>query len=103
MVRSLIRRMLLALLIAASFAPAAEAFDCWDRTPGMAADTEFNSAALALVAGLFATVALLAVHVCRPRTPQVHCSPHVRGKTIRGTVLLPFYPGCSPPGMPLRI
>ena len=101
--RSLIRGMMLALLIAASLAPLVEAFDSWDTTPGLTSDTEFNVAALALVAGLFVTVALLAVRFCCPRSAQVHFNLSVNGRTFRGTVLLPFFPGCSPPGTPLRI
>jgi len=103
MSRSLIRGVLLALLIVASLAPLAESFDSWDATPGLADDTEFNVAALALAAGLFATVALLAVRLCCPRSPMAHFSLPKNGKTLYGTVLLPFFPGCSPPGMPLRI
>jgi hypothetical protein len=103
MVRSAIRRVLLVLLIAASLAPVVETFDFWDSTPGLFSDTEFNVAALALVAGLFAAVALLAVRAFCPRTPQVHAKLPVTGRTFLGTVLLPFFPGCSPPGMPLRI
>jgi len=95
--------MLLALLIVASLAPLAESFDSWDTTPGLAGDTEFNVAALALVVGLFATVAMLAVRLCCPRSPQTHFSLPENGKTLCGTVLLPFFPGCSPPGTPLRI
>ncbi|MGD0682046.1 MAG: hypothetical protein ABR990_08345 [Terracidiphilus sp.] len=103
MVRSLLRGVLLALLIAASLAPLAESFDTWDTTPGLTSDTEFNVAALALVAGLFATVALLAVQLCNSYTSQTHFRLPVSGKTFRGVTLLPFFPGCSPPGTPLRI
>src|ERR1035437_1181500 len=100
--RSLIWGVLLTLLIVASLAPLAESFDSWDATPGLANDTEFNVVVLALAAGLFATVALLAVRLCCPRSPQAHFCLPVNGKTLCGTVLLPFFPGCSPPGMPLR-
>jgi hypothetical protein len=101
--RSLIRAVLLALLIAASLAPLAESFDSWDATPGLASDTEFNVAALALAAGLFATVALLAVRLCCPRSPLAHSKLPLSGNSFRYVVLLPFFPGCSPPGIPLRI
>lgn len=101
--RSLIRGVLLALLIAASLAPLAESFDSWDATPALASDTEFNVAALALAAGLFAAVALLAIRRCCPRSPQAHAKLPVSGKTFHYAVLLPFFSGCSPPGMPLRI
>jgi hypothetical protein len=87
--RSLIWGVLLTLLIVASLAPLAESFDSWDATPGLANDTEFNVAVLALAAGC-------------PRSPQAHFCLPVNGKTLCGTVLLPFFPGCSPPGMPLR-
>jgi hypothetical protein len=101
--RSLIRGVLLAVLIAASLAPLAESFDSWDATPGLASDTEFNVAALALAAGLFVTVALLAVRLGRPNNSQAHSMLPASGITFRGAVLLPFFPGCSPPGAPLRI
>jgi hypothetical protein len=101
--RSLIRGVLLSLLIAASLAPLAESFDSWDATPGLASDTEFNVAALALAAGLFVTVALLAVRLGRPSNSQAHFILPASGITLCGAVLLPFFPGCSPPGAPLRI
>jgi hypothetical protein len=93
----------LLVLVAALLAPVAEAFDSWDATPGLANDTEWNVAALALVAGLFAAVAFVACVKLPAGTPQKTRGLRARGRMFRGAVPLPFFPGCSPPGLPLRI
>jgi hypothetical protein len=101
--RSIIRCVLSALLIAALLAPVVEAFDSWDATPGLASDTEFNVAALALVTGLFAVVAFAAVRASLTRASRSYFRLPAVGRMLRGPVLLPFFHGCSPPGVPLRI
>jgi hypothetical protein len=101
--RSIIRCVLSALLIAALLAPVVEAFDSWDATPGLASDTEFNVAALALFAGLSAVVAFAAVRMRLIVTARSYFRLPAVGRMLRGPALLPFFPGCSPPGVPLRI
>jgi hypothetical protein len=101
--RSLIQRALVVLLFAALLAPVLEAFDRWDSTPGLAGDTEFHVAALAVATGLIAAVTFVAVRVFSPlvvfmRTPtrKVHAP---RRTLLPHSVLS----GSSPPGTPLRI
>ncbi len=59
------------LLIAAMLAPVAEAFDHWDTLPGLADDLEFQIAAVALMSGLFAAVALLVLRAAHPMRPEL--------------------------------
>ncbi|MGD0157282.1 MAG: hypothetical protein ABSB50_14385 [Terracidiphilus sp.] len=58
--RTLIRSALVLLLLSALLAPVLETFDRWDAVPGLANDTEFRAAALAVAAGLLAAVAVVA-------------------------------------------
>jgi hypothetical protein len=94
---------LLVLLIAALLAPFAEAFDSWDASPALSSDTEFNTAALALVAGLFAAVALVAIRAFCSLNFGTDFRLAVKVRAVPRSVQLPFFPGCSPPGPPLRI
>jgi hypothetical protein len=98
-----IRRVLLLLLIAALLAPVLETFDGWDSTPGLANDTEFHVAALAIVAGLLAAVALVAARICCPLVPFKRQQPRAAGPVNRMAAPLPFLSGSSPPGVSLRI
>jgi hypothetical protein len=101
--RFLIRRVLLLLLLGAMLAPVLEAFDCWDSTPGLANDTEFHVGALAVVTGLLATVALVAARICCLLVPFMRPQPCAAGAANRMAAPLPFFPGSSPPSLPLRI
>jgi hypothetical protein len=102
--RHIIRSVIFVFLIAAMMAPVVESFDHWDDTPGLAGDTEFQVAALALVAGLFTVVAALVVtKLCAQRSPQTRSSQPVTGTVSLGATLPPFFPGCSPPCLQLRI
>lgn len=103
--RWIIGRLLVLLLLAALLAPVLEAFDRWDATPGLAGDTEFHVAALAMAAGLLAAVVLVAVRAACPllsfagkmnRAPKA--APHATAPRI-------YLSGSSPPlpPIPLRI
>jgi hypothetical protein len=98
-----LRRIFLSLLVAALLAPVLEAFDDWDSTPGLASDTEFNVAALAVAVGLVAAVALVAARVALRSTRQGRLNPCASQVGIRAALPLPFFPGSSPPPIPLRI
>jgi hypothetical protein len=99
----LIRRVLLLLLIVALLAPVLETFDCWDSTPGLANDTEFHVAALAIFTGLLAAVALVAVRIWCPLVPFMRLRLCAAGAANRTAASLPFFSGSSPPSIPLRI
>ncbi|SPE20286.1 exported hypothetical protein [Candidatus Sulfotelmatomonas gaucii] len=101
--RMLIRRALVLLLLTAALAPVLETFDRWDSTPGLASDTEFHVAALAVSAGLLATVVLIAVHSRLPLVPFRHVASCTARAAVRLPASLPFFPGSSPPSTPLRI
>lgn len=101
--RSLIQRVLLALLLGAVIVPVLEPLDCWDATPGIAADTEFHVVALAAAAGLLTVIALIAARVrFLPVTVDrvIACG----AATFTRPVLSQLHrAGESPPGPPLRI
>jgi hypothetical protein len=100
--RSLLSRALMVLLLAALLAPVLEAFDRWDATPGLAGDTEFHVAALAVAAGLLAAVAIVAVRVSLPWA-RCACAPSA-ARGFCGVAMPPtFCSGSSPPSIPLRI
>jgi hypothetical protein len=101
--RQVIHGVLFVLLIAAVLAPVAEAFDTWDAVPGLTSDTEFNVAALALVAGLFAVVTFVTARMRHVLTPRMRFSLPIIGEVSYAASLLPFFLYGSPPGMPLRI
>jgi hypothetical protein len=103
MLRRALRRIVFVLLIAALLAPVLEAFDTWDSIPGLADDTEFNLAALAVAAGLFVAVALVAVLAFAAGSERL--SPRLKrtASVSCAQALLPFFTGASPPGLPLRI
>jgi hypothetical protein len=103
--RSIIGRMLVLLLFAALLAPVLEAFDHWDSTPGLASDTEFHVATLAIAAGLLAAVALVAVRASRPLVScsgRLHHAPRAARRTASPRI---FFSSESPPvpPLPLRI
>ena len=91
------------MLLAALLAPVLEAFDRWDSTPGLANDTEFHVAALAIVAGLLASVALVAARICCLPGPFMRPQSCAAGPVNRMAAPLPLFSGSSPPGVPLRI
>jgi hypothetical protein len=101
--RILIRRLLLLLLLAALLAPVLETFDSWDSTPGLANDTEFHLSALAIVTGLLAAVALVAVRICCLLIPFMRQQSSAAGPINRMAAPLPFFSGSPPPSVPLRI
>jgi hypothetical protein len=103
MVRHTIRNIVFVLLIVGLLAPVAESFDRWDSTPGLAGDTEFQVAVLAMAAGLFTVVALGVIRLCHRLRQVAHFCLPVTGVTSREAAFLPFFPGCSPPGVQLRI
>jgi hypothetical protein len=94
---------LLLLLLGALLAPVLEAFDRWDSTPDLASDTEFNVGALAIVTGLLATAALVAVRIFCLLVPFLRTRPCTVVAASRRAVPLPFFSGSSPPNVPLKI
>jgi hypothetical protein len=101
--RFLIPRVLLLLLLGALLAPVLELIDRWDSTPGLASDTEFHVAAMAIAAGLLATVALVAARICCLLVPFMGPQPCAASAANRMAMPLRFFSGSSPPGLPLRI
>jgi hypothetical protein len=100
---SILRRVFLMLLVAALLAPVLEAFDDWDSSPGLACDTEFHVAALAVAAGLLAAVAIAAVHRGISLARIHRLRPAIVLLPVRAVAPLRFFSGCSPPLVPLRI
>lgn len=103
MVESFLRRALLLLLFAALLAPVLEAFDSWDRTPGLASDTEFHVAMLATAAGLLATLVFTAVRIGCRHTEFARLRPQPVRAPHRSAAPLLRSSGTSPPRTPLRI
>lgn len=103
MIGSFLRRAFVVLLFAALLAPVLEAFDSWDRTPGLASDTEFHVAMLATAAGLLAAVAVVAVRIACPQPRFARLSPQPACVMRRSVAQLPLFSGASPPLIPLRI
>jgi hypothetical protein len=91
------------MLFAALLAPVLEAFDRWDATPCLAGDTEFHVAALAISAGLLAAVAVVALRIRVRLAFHLQVMLCASDPAIRITASLPFFPGNSPPDLPLRI
>jgi hypothetical protein len=100
---SLIRRVLVVLLLAALLAPVLEAFDRWDSTPGLAHDTEFRVAALAIAAGLLTTICMVTIRIRCLFAPSRHLRPRAACASSHTIAPLPFLSGSSPPNLPLRI
>ena len=91
------------LLIVAMLAPLAEGFDRWDSTPGLGGDTEFQVAALALMAGLCAVVVLVVARTAfRWNFFQVGVALASVPLTV-GLTPLRVPADCSPPILQLRI
>lgn len=90
-------------LIAAMLAPVAEAFDHWDSVPGLAGDLEFQVAAVALLSGLCAVVAILAVRISTRVRLVLHLRVVPVVETIHGMPLLAVAAACSPPPLQRRI
>jgi hypothetical protein len=103
MVRSLSQPFLVMLLFAALLAPVLEAFDRWDSTPGLASDTEFHVAALAVVGGLIAAVVLVVVRVTNSLAFFLLAQRQGDLKPRRVPAPGLFLSGSSPPCTPLRI
>ncbi len=103
MIGSFLRRALVVLLFAALLAPVLEAFDSWDATPGLASDTEFHVAVLAIAAGLLAAVAVAAVRVICPLARFARLSPEPVRAFRRSVAPLVLFSDTSPPLIPLRI
>jgi hypothetical protein len=100
--RPMIRSVLVVLLIAALMAPLVEAFDSWDKA-GLINDSEFQVATLAMAAGLFSVVAILAIKAHRALSPHVELCPQEEDRSFIGAAPFLVFHGCSPPGVPLRI
>jgi hypothetical protein len=103
MLECFLRRALVVLLFAALLAPVLEAFDSWDQTPGLASDTEFHVAMLAVAAGLLVAVAYAAVRIGRRQVRFAHLQPQPARAHRRAVAPQPHYSGISPPRTPLRI
>jgi hypothetical protein len=103
MIGSFLRRVFVVLLFAALLAPVLEAFDSWDRTPGLASDTEFHVAVLAIAAGLLAAVAVAAVRIACPQLCFARLSPQPARACHRSISPLLLFSDTSPPCTPLRI
>jgi hypothetical protein len=103
MIESFLRRAFVVLLFAALLAPVLEAFDSWDRTPGLASDTEFHVAILATAAGLLAAVAVAAVRIVCPQFRSACLRPKPARVMHRSVAPLPLFSDTSPPCTPLRI
>ena len=97
----LIRRFLFVLLIAAMMAPLVEAFDFRDN-PGLTKDTDYQLAALAMVAGLFSAVAFIAIKAHRALSHHVELCRQVKDRSFTGSTRSLVFHGCSP-RVPLRI
>jgi hypothetical protein len=91
------------LLLAALLAPAIEAFDSWDSTPGLAGDTEFHVAAMAIAAGLIAAVLVVAARIRVRLTDLPSEDQPMSARSYRSAPPLAFSSGSSPPLVPLRI
>jgi hypothetical protein len=103
MIGSFLRRALVALLFAALLAPVLEAFDSWDATPGLASDTEFHVAVLAIAAGLMAAVIFAAVRIICPLARFARLRPQPACAFHRSVASLLLFSDTSPPRIPLRI
>jgi hypothetical protein len=91
------------LLLVALMAPAANLFDHWDTVPGLFGDTEFQVAALALVAGLYAVIALLLTASAVQLQLPVHPGQLAPRGSIPLSITLRFVADTSPPLTQLRI
>jgi hypothetical protein len=101
--RSLIQRALVALLFAALLAPVLEAFDSWDSSPGLARDTEFHVAEIALATGLSVAVIVVASHIARLLTYSTSLDLADYRAASPTAPLLLFSPESPPSSTPLRI
>jgi hypothetical protein len=80
-----------------------EAFDSWDATPGLASDTEFHVAVLAIAAGLLAAAVFAAVRIGCRQVRLARLKPQPARALHRSVAPLPLFSGTSPPFIPLRI
>jgi hypothetical protein len=103
MIGSFLRRALAVLLFAALLAPVLEAFDSWDATPGLASDTEFHVAVLAIAAGLLAAVVFAAVRIGCRQAQLARLRPKPARALHRSIAPLALFSDTSPPRVPLRI
>jgi hypothetical protein len=103
MIGTFLRRALVVLLFVALLAPVLEAFDSWDATPGLASDTEFHVAVLAIAAGLLAAVAIAAVRIICPLARCAHLRTASARAWHRSVAPLLLFSDTSPPRIPLRI
>lgn len=103
MSRRLVWTIAFVLLLVALLAPAAESFDCWDHGGGLAGDSELPLAALALMMGLVAVVALAVARLGSPLVAVRLPRPAAVTDRFSGSRRLVSGSSSPPPLLMLRI